>query len=39
VVVKVKSTGDVANLRLVAFVQAGDGGEVFGSSLLSSLTK
>ncbi len=39
VVVKVKSTSDVANLRLVAFVQAGDGGEVLGSSLLSSLTK
>lgn len=36
VVVKVKSTADLANLRLIAFVQEADGGEVVGASLLSA---
>jgi hypothetical protein len=39
VLVKVKSTADVANLRLIAFVQLGDGGEIVGSVLLSTLMK
>jgi hypothetical protein len=39
VLVKVKSTADISNLRLIAFVQQPDGGEVFGVSLLSSLQK
>jgi hypothetical protein len=37
--VKVKSTADAANLRLIAFVQAPDSGEVVGASLLGSLVK
>jgi hypothetical protein len=36
VVVKVKSTADLANLRLIAFVQEADGGEVVGASLHSA---
>jgi len=34
VLVKVKSTPDPANLRLIAFVQESDAGEVVGASLL-----
>jgi len=34
--VKVKSPGDLANLRLIAFVQETDGGEVVGASLLGA---
>ena len=37
--VKVKSTADAANLRLIAFVQGADSGEVVGASLLGSLVK
>jgi hypothetical protein len=33
VAVKVKSTADLENLRLIAFVQEADGGEVVGASL------
>jgi hypothetical protein len=36
VVVKLKSPGDLANLRLIAFVQEADGGEVIGASLLGA---
>lgn len=36
VVVKLKSPGDPANLRLIAFVQEADGGEVVGASLLGA---
>jgi hypothetical protein len=36
VVVKLKSPGDLANLRLIAFVQEADGGEVVGASLLGA---
>jgi hypothetical protein len=36
VVVKLKSPGDPANLRLIAFVQEAEGGEVVGASLLGA---
>ncbi|MFZ0797177.1 MAG: DUF1223 domain-containing protein [Terriglobales bacterium] len=39
VVVKVKAPPDLGNLRLIAFVQGADGGEVVGASLLSAPTK
>jgi hypothetical protein len=39
VVVKIKPSTDLANLRLIAFVQAPDEGEVVGVSLLSSPIK
>jgi hypothetical protein len=41
VLVKVKSTADpdLANLRLIAFVQESDGGEVVGAALVSAPTK
>jgi hypothetical protein len=34
VLVKVKSTADIANLRLIAFIQESDDGEVFGATQL-----
>jgi hypothetical protein len=37
--VKLDSAADPANLRLIAFVQEADAGEVLGASLLSSLVK
>jgi hypothetical protein len=39
VVVKIKPTTDPANLRLIAFVQAPDEGEVVGASLLNAPIK
>jgi len=36
VLVKVKSTPDPANLRLIAFVQESDAGEIVGASLLNA---
>ena len=38
VLVKVKGPVDAGNLRVIAFAQQGEAGEVIGASLLSSLT-
>ncbi len=39
VLVKVKGTADLSNLRLIGFVQEADAGEVIGASLLSPAQK
>jgi hypothetical protein len=36
VLVKIKSTSDPANLRLIALVQESDAGEIVGAALLSA---
>jgi hypothetical protein len=39
VLVKVNSTADAANLRLIVFIQESDGGEVFGATQLNAPIK